>query len=145
MRCWKGYVWKYEFHVITWIFWSACWVFLFTLVQTVCVQVGTAWLWVWQCFSLCFEVSTAFSKGMMFYFSNQALFFHYLMGTDTKGKLHVYLWNIVLYNCIRSLPLYSLSYVVFLCVCVCFSLLSLLVFWDMFTQSLYTKYSHVNH
>lgn len=26
-------------------------------------------------FSLCFEVPTAFSKGMMFYFSNQALFF----------------------------------------------------------------------
>lgn len=31
--------------------------------------------WVWHCFSLCFEVPTAFSKGMMFYFSNQALFF----------------------------------------------------------------------
>lgn len=27
MGCWKGYVWKYEFHVITWILWSACWGF----------------------------------------------------------------------------------------------------------------------
>lgn len=93
-------------------------------------------------FSLCFEVPTAFSKGMMFYFSNQALGFVTWWEQIQRANC-IYTFEILF--CIIALEVFLyIVRLMWVFLDVCFSLLSLLLFWDLFAQSLYTECSNVN-